>query len=413
MNALLPSKCLAVCLLLLTVSCGPGGSSGNTLPITVSEDLAADATWTPSTGDCDVIVDGVPEIKSALVIEKGTKICFKDNSGLLVAANGSLKAVGTAEDPIVFTSTTATKGAWKGLAFLSVNNDNQLIHTEISYAGNASAFCCGFFISNENARAALVLGDYKDPAQVTVQDSKISHSGGYGLQAFTNAKLESFARNTFEANELAPVSAYIQHLSQLDAASVYGGGSAPNGKQFVRVLFDQPLASDTTIKKLDVPYSLGFGFPKSIFRVKAALTVSAGTRLEFEANSGMLVEADGTISTQGTSADRVVLTGRSATKGYWKGLALLSLGNTLTETELSYGGNADAFCCGFFEPGGGESTKANLVVGDYATTGGVTINNVSSIQSGGRGVTALHSSTVTQQGTNDLTTGNTSANLGL
>ncbi|MFZ5469732.1 MAG: hypothetical protein ACOZIN_09870 [Myxococcota bacterium] len=393
--------------------CGPGGSGGTTPPLTVDKDIEAATTWTLSTGDCDVVVKGVQAVRAALVIEKGTKVCFEADAGLLVEANGSLTAAGTPEAPILFTSTNQTKGAWKGLAFVSVNNANQLVHTDISYAGGAESFCCGFFLGNESVKAAVVLGDYKSGAQVTIQNTKIHRSGSYGLFAFEKATLEGFSSNTFEANAQAPLAVYLPQLGSLDAASVYSGGASPNGTQYIRVTGGEPLTTDLTVRKLDTAYGMGAGRPDSVFAVKADLTIQSGVRFEFEANSGILVEEDGRLLSTGTASERVVFTGGGTIRGFWKGLAFLSLGNVLEETDVIYGGNADPFCCGFFEPGSGPSTRANLVVGDYNTAAGLTLRNIKSIESGGRGITVLSASTVTQEGTNDLTSQNATPNLGL
>jgi hypothetical protein len=342
------------------------------------------------------------------------KVCFAEDTGLLVEANGSLDASGTAEKRITFTGKNATKGYWKGLAFLSTNNANKLLYADITHAGGSSEFCCGFFLGSENIKAAVVVGDYAAGAQVTIKNSTVSDSANTGLFALTNGKLPGFASNTFAANDGVPVALFFEAVAQLDAASVFSGGAKPNGKPYVRVIAPGEKTSKAIeVPKLDLPYGMGTGKDGSIFTVGDALTIAAGTRFEFEANSGILVEKTGTMTVNGSASQRVVFTGRSPTKGYWKGLAFLSTGNVLHNADVQYGGNSDAFCCGFFEPSNAGNTKSNLVVGDYATAAGVTLDGVNSTQSGARGVSALNGSTVTLQGTNDLVTGNATANLGL
>ncbi len=389
---------------------GPGGPGGD---VVVSTEISDATTWSPSASDCDVQVTTVVKVSAALTIQPGTKICFQANAGLLVGATGSLNAVGTADKHIVFTGTSQTKGFWKGLAFLSLNNDNKLIYADVEYAGSPEPFCCGFFTSYEDAKASVVVGDYATAAQVTIQHSSFASSANYGLFAFEGSKIPEFSANHFADNDKAPVSVFFTTAGALDSATQYSGGSSPNQVQYARVLSGDALDMTTTLAKLDVPWGMGLGVANSVFTVRAPLTVVAGAQLAFEANSGILVDSAGQLTASGTPTEHVTFTGRSQTPGFWKGLAFLSVGNALTNTDVSYGGNADPFCCGFWEPSvGNPAAVANLVVGDYATSAGLALTDVTSTQSGGRGVDVLGGS-VTQSGTCDLLTGNAASNYGL
>lgn len=75
-----------------------------------------------------------------LTIEPGVRLEFGANGGLSFDADSAyLKAIGTAEAPIVFTGATEAPGAWRGLYFDSNNVNNMLDHVELAYAG-ADAF---------------------------------------------------------------------------------------------------------------------------------------------------------------------------------------------------------------------------------------------------------------------------------
>lgn len=402
----------ALCAVALSALVACGGEGGGD-PITVNQSISTDTTWSPSSADCDVVVTQPITVKAALTVKPGTKVCFASKAGLVVETTGSLNATGTASERITFTGQSATKGFWRGIGFVSVNADNRLIHTDITYAGAAEGLCCGFFVGSESAVAAVMVGNSSGSAQVTLQDSSITHSGGHGLFSFTNGRLEGFARNTFAQNELTPVTLFFPQVERLDTASVYSGGSAPNGRQWVRVLDQEGnISANVTFRKLDVPYGMGQGTTEAVFNVSSQVTVEAGTRLEFEANAGLIVNQGATLRATGTATSRITFTGRSPTKGFWKGLGFLSTGNELTYVDVSYGGNDSALCCGFFEPSTGANTRANLVVGTSTVTGGLALTNVTSTQSNGRGISVLRG-TVTQSGTNDLVSGNTTANLGL
>jgi hypothetical protein len=414
MTLLNPRKSWCVVLVGLFLACGgssssnDGGAGGG---LVVSADLTTATSWVASAADCDVTVQGVVNVKAPLVIGAGVKVCFQANAGLLVTETGSLNAAGTASNRITFTGTSATPGYWKGLAFLSNDSANLLDYVDVSYAGADEAFCCGFFNSKGDAKAGVVVGDYATTARVVFSHSTISHSGHDGLWAFDQAKLEGFTGNAFTANAGVPVSVHLTSVSAIDATSTYSGGAQANGSEQVNVLFANKTTSDVTLHALSVPFGMSAGMAGTVFQVGGKLTIEAGATLQFEANSGVEVEATGTLATTGTAAARVMLTGRSQVPGFWKGVALLSLGNTLTNTDLTWAGNDDPFCCGYFEPSSGApNTKAGVVVGDYHTPAGVTLTDVNVTHSANRGVSKLMG-TVTQAGTNDLTTGNGAANL--
>jgi hypothetical protein len=256
-----------------------------------------------------------------------------------------------------------------------------------------------------------VVGNNAEKASLTVANSTISNSANMGLYAFDGSRLPGFVNNSFSNNGGAPIGLSLTAVSDLDGTTSFSGGSMPNGKKVARVVNFSRTTDPVTMRKLDVPYAMSEGSASQVFMVDGALTLSAGVRLEFEANSGLIINETAQLTSAGTGTDRVVLTGRSPTPGFWKGVGLLSLNNLLTSTDLTFAGNDDALCCGFFEPTpGGPSTSAGLVVGDYRTSASATVTDIKVTQSKNRGVSVLMGS-LTQMGTNDLTTGNGKPNI--
>lgn len=76
----------------------------------------------------------INDASAVVTVEPGTRLEFQQNEGIEVRA-GALKAVGTADAPIVFTGVQPVRGFWSGLAFRSLHNDNHLEHVEVSYGG--------------------------------------------------------------------------------------------------------------------------------------------------------------------------------------------------------------------------------------------------------------------------------------
>ena len=71
-----------------------------------------------------------------LTIEPGARLVFESGRDMTVWEDGQLRAVGTEQDPIVFTGGEQTPGYWGGLRFYHSNSeDNQLAWMTIEYGG--------------------------------------------------------------------------------------------------------------------------------------------------------------------------------------------------------------------------------------------------------------------------------------
>ena len=379
-----------------------GGTSGG--PVPGSADVKVATTWAATPAACDVVVTKVITVSAPLTIEPGAQVCFQPDTGMVVTETGSLTAEGTAAAPIVMAGTVATAGSWKGINVISNNPANRFTHVTFQHAGAPESLCCGVFLGGENVQAALILGDKAEASQAAVEDCLFKDVGAHGAFVFPSARFSSFARNRFEAVAKAPVALPLDAAGALDTASSYSGT--------VRVLeTGDSLEVPVTLRALPVAWGMSMGVADRTFKLRAKLTVEAGARLEFEAKGALIVDEVGSLEVQGTAAKRVLLTGKVQTPGYWRGIGLLSLTNSLAFADVEYGGNVDGLCCGFFI--NGQNARANLVVGDYVTAAAVTLSNVTSTHSGGAGIVALSESTVTQSGTNDLVTSNAAANAGL
>jgi hypothetical protein len=371
-----------------------------------STDISVATTWAATPAPCDVVVTRDLYINAPLTVEAGAQVCFQPNTGLLVQENGTLTAVGTADAPISFVGTVPAAGSWKGVSVASLSGTgvSRFAHVTFQHAGNAAPLCCANFIDDEDITGALLVGDKVADSRASVEDCTFKDVGGHGLFVFPAASLAGFARNTFQGVALAPVAVPLQAAGMLDGATVYSGP--------VRVLDSDVLESPLTLRALPVPYGMSTGVAGKTFRLQAKLTVEAGARLEFEAGGALVVDKVGRLEVNGTADKRVTFTGRTQTPGFWKGIALVSLGNRLTYADVTHGGAEEVICCDFYDDNNVDA-RANLVVGDRLETASVTLSNVRSTHSGGSGVTVLSQSTVTQSGTNDLVSSNAAANVGL
>ncbi len=375
-----------------------GGSSTGTIEIVAPIESAT--TWSKQMGtDCDYLIPSgeTLNVRADLTVSAGTKVCFAANSGLNVEPTGSLNAVGTIEKPIVFTGTSATRGFWTSINVESNNSKNVLAYVTVSFGGGSGA------------SASFILGDGRNSASASFSNSTFADSLSTGLSIEDKAQLSTFSTNSFFANGLGSVMVGFQEASGLDSQSNYSGGARPNQFKGIRVRFQSGSSTvPVTLRKLDVPWAMSVSTSGKTQEVDSTLTVEAGARVEFEAATGIIVSPSGKLVANGTAADQVVFTGLNAVPGFWKGIALKSLGNELTSTQITYAGNAAALCCGFFDNKG--DALAGLVLGDISATASVTVRDVTITKSLNWGYYALNRSTITKLGTNDFT-GNPKGNV--
>lgn len=101
--------------------------------------ITGDVTWAKLNVPYRIerVNDSFVQVKAgnSLSIAAGTRLEFEADMGLRVV-DGSLKAMGTATEPIVFTGATEAPGAWRGFYIDSNNLNNVFDHVEISYAGS-------------------------------------------------------------------------------------------------------------------------------------------------------------------------------------------------------------------------------------------------------------------------------------
>ncbi len=115
-------------------------------------------------------------------------------------------------------------------------------------------------------------------------------------------------------------------------------------------------------------------------RVSAKLTIQPGVVIAFAADKGMYINnPQGALIAKGTSGQKITFTGKDKTKGFWKGLMILS-SSTLNEidfVEVAYAGSSALT---------GVNVKSNLVLyGNSSTPSNAKVTNSSFTNGGGYG----------------------------
>ena len=99
--------------------------------------------------------EGGVEVGAALTIEAGAQLQFRDETTLSVNSKGSLTAIGSDKDPVVFTGSDETANYWKGISFNSSSSSNVLRHVEVRFGGPKNPTEGGGVTINHRASATV------------------------------------------------------------------------------------------------------------------------------------------------------------------------------------------------------------------------------------------------------------------
>lgn len=268
---------------------GSGGSGGGTTN-TITSNITSATTLSGIVSVCGDI-----NIESAVTIQPGTVLNMCPGSSLVITSTGSLSSQGTAASPVIIQGETNSPAFWDGIRFTSNNPTNQLLHTLISDAG-------GYWLFEE---AALYVNDQ---AQLAMSNSTVANCSSDGL--FTNEAsiLNNFSNNTFSNNGSFGINITANQIGSLDVSSNYNNG---NVQPFVNV---RASTVNQTVTWQDINSLYLFN---GITNITSAVTIEAGANFVFEANSGITVETNGSLTAIGTTTSTIGFAGRFNSAGYW------------------------------------------------------------------------------------------------
>ncbi|AYA36860.1 hypothetical protein D3Y59_07190 [Hymenobacter oligotrophus] len=335
----------------------PGKPTGgnNTCSYTVVP--VTSAINTPTTWQsCKVYVVG-PNVTlgSTLTIEAGAIVKFQANAGLSLTAGGRIEAVGTADNPVVFTSvlddahggdtnndgaaTTPAKRNWSSIA-LAGQSGSRFEHCRFMYGGAGAP------------NTTLDLFD----ASATVRNCRFVRNGGgapnfkgalSASRALTNTVIEG---NAFYLNEM-PLR--ITNLYSLNNSNTFSNPANPAEKNDHNGIWVEDASSTSvalTWGETEVPFVVGG------LTLDAPMTLGPGVMVKFDDLGNLVLTASsGRILANGTAAQPVVFTSihDDATGGdtnangnataparkSWRGLVLnTTTGSVLDNSRFYYGG---------------------------------------------------------------------------
>jgi hypothetical protein len=162
---------------------------------------STELTWTGFADKTPYRVLRTLMVRSGWKLNPGVTIQVARDMSIIIDESGYVNAQGTTAQPIRFTGISNTAAYWRGMLVHSGSTQNQIVNAEISNAGSVA------IVSGKRANLAL----YGDEAAISVRNTRISGSGGYGILASYGTTLNSDAvtTNTFENNSQTNVQ--IEH----------------------------------------------------------------------------------------------------------------------------------------------------------------------------------------------------------
>lgn len=188
----------------LTGSSSYAGNDEDFVFVSAADEFGQDARiW--QTLDVPYRVDGVFILDTQLTLSAGTTLEFTEGSWLEVKGGyAGITALGTEEEPIVFTGVTKEPGSWGGLYFSNTDDEDpddprsQLEYVTVEYGGAHD------FMDDDAAtvRANIALDSSGWMPAISLSHSTVSHSSGYGVWLDCTAVFNA-TDNTYSDNNWA------------------------------------------------------------------------------------------------------------------------------------------------------------------------------------------------------------------
>ncbi|GAB4035608.1 PKD domain-containing protein [Spirosoma gilvum] len=170
-----------------------GGNGRNIIEITQSGIKGtAEVAWNGFNDKTPYRISGDFSVDAGWKIAPGVTIEMNRDAVIRINTAGYISAKGTTTNKIVFAGADRTTPSWKGIICYSQDSKNELDYTEVSNAGST------VIVSAKKASIAI----YGTKALMSIKNTKISGSGGYGVFVSygASANTDLNTANTFEAN---------------------------------------------------------------------------------------------------------------------------------------------------------------------------------------------------------------------
>ncbi len=365
----------------ITIAAGSGD-------VVISSNITADMVF--YSANSYIITGNITLSGARLEIQSGTEIRFDQGSVLRIGSDGVLNAAGTEQEPVVFTGTNPSRGWWHGLFFQGTTHPhNRLDHVIIEYGGGEAQHS-----STAAANLTISRSVSGNAASVTVTNSILRHSGGYGLFVHANGRLPESGNNVYTANAAGPAAVDAARLHYLDQESDYTGND--DGRNVVHVIGND-VEGDVSWQSLNVPYFVA----GDITVRNAQFVIKPGATFYFDAERSLRLGSGTEINIVGTEDAPITFTASEQMPGWWNGVTVVGTthpNNIMEHVVIAYAGRS-AFH--------GSTAPANLTISRSVSANAASLTLKNSTLRHGAGVGLfLHNNGSLPNSTKNTFTGN-------
>ncbi|WP_036162553.1 PKD domain-containing protein [Marinilabilia salmonicolor] len=260
------------------------------------------------------------DFEHEIVINDGAIFEFGPDAGIVVRNGSVIKANGTESNKIVFTGTSKTAGAWRGIHIGSSSVDNIIEHAEISYGGSTN-------MATYFDKTNMVI----DNANITLRNVSFTGSAGYGIETRRNGSDFSVENCVFDDNAGSHMFIHPEQIDFVDNQTNFNGGDV------------EIYRGDTEESGSETWSNLNNGVYYFSGSVSIDNTVTIEPGAFFEMGTDVRLHVNNVIKAEGTSDNWIVFSGRSKAKGAWDGILVTSssVENILDYVKIEYGGGGD------------------------------------------------------------------------
>lgn len=261
-------------------------------------------------------------IKAAVEIEAGNTMIMGNGVKISVSDSGSIKAAGTKESPIIFTSSKSSKSAgdWRLIEiYNTASSDNSFEYTTLEFGGDGDY---GLLWIDENVN-------------VSINNSVFKDSSSYGIYFENGAVLKSFSQNNLSNIALNPISIEANDVIKLDKFT-----TANNPKNTVLIRGGSTDKAGTW-KNIGIPYE-----NKNNVYFKSDIEVEAGTVFLMAPNTKFTISDSGSLRLKGTQNENITIKSAksSPAAGDWYEIDIYGTANNNNiwdYVNVSHGGGND------------------------------------------------------------------------
>ncbi|GAA4450008.1 hypothetical protein GCM10023189_09970 [Nibrella saemangeumensis] len=171
-----------------------GGNGHNVVDVTAGgiKNSPNDVVWAGFADKTPYRISGDFAVNAAWKLSPGVTLEMNRDAVIRINSDGYISAKGTPTEKITFTGANRTAGFWKGIICYSADSKNVIENAEISNAGS------NVIVSGKKANVAV----YGNRATMTIKNTQISNSGGYGVFVSYGASVNTdvTTANSFAAN---------------------------------------------------------------------------------------------------------------------------------------------------------------------------------------------------------------------